>query len=158
MSHQTHKQGVVVVLMIPRMVFVTPLLARNMMELLTTSLKTGTVQPKARRNHDRTLHSHHLHLSMLETVAGESEGCRAMNVETIYPSHVTAYRDFLLAEIQRIEQAAQAELRQSRIASPEMIKAKHREVLTRTQPLHDELIRLLSITTCNYLLTREFML
>jgi hypothetical protein len=67
-----------------------------------------------------------------------------MKIETVYPDYVTQYRDFLLAEVRRIEQQAQGELRQLRIVSPAVVEAKRREVLRRTQPLHDELTRLIS--------------
>jgi hypothetical protein len=81
-----------------------------------------------------------------------------LRLEVIYPAHVTAYRDFLIAEIQRIEQCAQAQLQEHRIINPRLIEAKHVEVLIQTQPLRDELVRLLSTTVCNYLVSRDSVL
>lgn len=78
-----------------------------------------------------------------------------MKIETTYPPHVTAYRDFLLSQIEQVEQAAQIELEQSRDYSQRAVEAKRREVIELTRPYHNELVRLLSRTTCNYILSRD---
>lgn len=80
---------------------------------------------------------------------------RLIDIEFVYPDHVSQYRDFLLAEIRRVHESAQVELTRLRIVSPEVIQATHRRVIEQCKPLEDELVRLLSRSTWNVVLSSQ---
>jgi hypothetical protein len=70
-------------------------------------------------------------------------------LEFVYPDHVTAYRDFLLREIDRLHASAAIEIEQMRVHSPALLQAKRRDLLQQTKPLEDDLVQLLSTSIWN---------